>query len=78
MPALAQRACTKNQLIDYDFGQKTHEEPAPGIHIHNMLILERSSKGQVGTGLVMSGQVKSIWDISIQIGTGQVKSQQVK
>ena len=34
MPALAQRAGTKNQLIDYDFGQQLWEEPAPGIRIH--------------------------------------------
>ena len=34
MPALAQRANSKNQLINYDFGQKTREEPAPGVRIH--------------------------------------------
>ena len=27
MPALAQRAGTKNKLINYHFGQKTREEP---------------------------------------------------
>ena len=41
MPALAQRAGTENQSINYDFGQKTREEPAPGVRIHisNVLIL---------------------------------------
>ena len=31
MPALAQRAGSKNYLINYDFGQKTREGPAPGV-----------------------------------------------
>ena len=34
MPALAQKAGTENQLIDYDFGRKTRKEPAPGVRIH--------------------------------------------
>ena len=34
MPALAQRAGSKNQLIYYDFGQKTREELAPGVRIY--------------------------------------------
>ena len=34
MPSLAQRAGTKNQLFNYNFGQKTCEEPAPGVLIH--------------------------------------------
>ena len=33
MPALALRAGSKNQLINYDFGQKTREGPAPGVRI---------------------------------------------
>ena len=31
--ALTQRADTKNQLLNYNFCQKVHEEQAPGIHI---------------------------------------------
>ena len=61
MSALAQRAGTKNQLINYDFGQKTREEPAPGVHIH-------FKSGQVKSGQVKSGQVKSG-----QVNWGQVK-----
>ena len=38
MPALAQRAGTENQLINYDFGQKTREKPAPGVRIHMVSI----------------------------------------
>ena len=38
MPALAQRAGTKNLLINYDFGKKTREEPAPCVRIHMMSI----------------------------------------
>ena len=34
MPALAQRAGTKNYSINYNFGQKRHEGPAPGVRIH--------------------------------------------
>ena len=34
MPALAKRAGTKKQLINYDFGRKTYEEPAPAVRIH--------------------------------------------
>ena len=34
MPALAQMAGTKNQLINYDFGQKMREELAPGLRIY--------------------------------------------
>ena len=37
MPALAQRAGTKNQLINYDFGQKMRKEPAPGVRIHMLM-----------------------------------------
>ena len=33
MPALAQRADTKNQFVNYDFDQKTREDPSPGVHI---------------------------------------------
>ena len=31
MPALAQTAGTEKWLINYDFGQKTREEPTPGV-----------------------------------------------
>ena len=34
MPTLPQIAGTKNQLIHYDFGQKTCEEPVFGVRIH--------------------------------------------
>ena len=34
MPALAQRACTKNKLVTIFLNQKMHEELVPGVHIH--------------------------------------------
>ena len=38
MPALAQRACTKNKLVTIFLNQKMHEELVPGVRIHISLL----------------------------------------
>ena len=53
MPALAQRAGTKNQLINYDFGQETHKELTPGVHIH----MSYSMEGRLPSKVVSSSEL---------------------